>query len=338
MDLKFYVVADFRENFPSEVNTSIGHFNDHPSKQSILEIINEIKNLGYFCEYFGGIPELIHAIDNKQKFENAFFINLTDGLTQPYNRTQAPILLDILDVPFSGSNVLGTTLMCNKYYTKLALNEEPNIALPKDTLVSDYIPLNPNIIKNIGFPVIVKPNLGGSSIGIDSSSVCSNFTEVENKVKTLIPIYKELLIEHYIAGLDVTNFIIGNKDNFKINEVIINKLDSNSCFPIYGTDEKTNKKRVLCSGETEISSEILTKIKKNTETIFYKVNAFDIARVDYRLEFKTNIPYFLEINSAPRFSKTSEVGFIAEKFNISIKDIIKEYIISSLTRFNININ
>lgn len=48
-------------------------YNDHPSIKNINEILTAINSLGYDCDYFGGIPELINAIDTKRTFENCIF-------------------------------------------------------------------------------------------------------------------------------------------------------------------------------------------------------------------------------------------------------------------------
>ena len=109
--MKFLLICDFREglkNYASHTETNL--YNDHPSQKNIYEIIDSIRSLGYECEYFGGIPELIHAIESKQQFNNCIFLNFTDGMDQKYSRVQAPALLDILNVPYSGSGVFGARI------------------------------------------------------------------------------------------------------------------------------------------------------------------------------------------------------------------------------------
>lgn len=333
--MKFLVVADFRENFPSESESVLNIYNDHPSRENIFNIIEYIRELGYECEYFGGIPELISAVNNNQKFTDCFFINLTDGLTQPYNRTQAPVLLDILNVPFSGNGILGSTLMNNKYYTKISLNQNPNVLLPPDMLITEYIPLDEDLLEQIGFPVIIKPNLGGSSIDIDSSSVCTTIEETRQKINILLTKHKELIIEKYIYGIDITNFIIGNNKNYCINEIIVSELTTNNKFPVYGAVEKNKKLRKLYDGNLKLDKEILSNIYKTSDYVFSATEASDIARIDYRLENVTNKLYFLEINSAPRFSETSEIGFIAKQKKLHMRDIIYMYINTAINRYNI---
>lgn len=104
--MRYYLISDFREDYPSTLSEDNILFNDHPKRESIFEIIEIIQNLGYDCEYFGGIKDLINAVNSNMKFKDSFFINLTDGMSQEYARVQAPVLLEILNVPYSGSRCL----------------------------------------------------------------------------------------------------------------------------------------------------------------------------------------------------------------------------------------
>lgn len=117
--MKFWLICDYRENYTNYANLGTNTmYNDHPSIKNINEILTAINSLGYDCDYFGGIPELINAIDTKRTFENCIFLNFTDGMDQQYSRVQAPALLDILNVPYSGSGVFQSVIMNNKHFCK----------------------------------------------------------------------------------------------------------------------------------------------------------------------------------------------------------------------------
>lgn len=79
--MKFYLVSDFREDYPSALIDEGILFNDHPKRESVYDILEIIKGLGYDCVYFGGVKDLIKAVDLKQTFFDSFFINLTDGMS-----------------------------------------------------------------------------------------------------------------------------------------------------------------------------------------------------------------------------------------------------------------
>jgi D-alanine-D-alanine ligase len=331
--MKYYLLSDCRENFKNEYINNDNLYNDHPSKKNIDEVTNAIISNGYMCEYFGGIPELINAIEQNRTFENCCFINFTDGMEQQYSRVQAPILLDILNVPYSGSDVFPTTIMNNKHYCKLLL-KDINICMPKSFVINKKIQYNKSMISSWNYPIFVKPNCEGSSLGISNENVCHTEKELCYMINKIVNIFGEAIIEEYVSGIDLTNYIIGNQYNYSINDVIISELDNKSPFAVYGVDEKVNKLRTLYFNEEYLSYDVLNIIKTTSIKIFDFLGAKDICRIDYRYDYTKNNLYFLEANSAPRFSSTSEIGFIAQKRGFSFEQMVNIYLFVINKRIN----
>ena len=330
----YYVICDFRESFLSSIDSSKTSYNDHPERKNIEELLQAMQILGLDCEYFGGIPELIHAVDNKTELKNCCFINFTDGMIQPYSRTQAPLLLDILDVPYTGSDVFVVSLASNKHYCKLALSDCDFINIPKSILVSDNSPFSEEEISKIGYPIIIKPNTEGSSLGISQKNICHSFDDAINIIHSLKNNYHELIAEEYLHGIDVTNYMIGNFPNYKINDVIVSKLQNTSKYAVYGANEKRNRLRTLYFNTEYLSDEIVERIRESSIIIAKKLGLKDICRIDYRYNADTNKLYFIEVNTSPRFSTETEIGFIAQKRNLYFHDMVKLYLDSFCERFN----
>lgn len=329
--MKFYVVCDYRENFKNYSNKDGELYNDHPNQKNINEIISAVKSLGYDCDYFGGIPELIHAIDQKREFKNCLFLNLTDGMEQNYSRVQAPALLEIMNVPYSGSDVFPTVIMNNKHFCKQALQGN-DICMPESCIVNQFIPLDLHDLDSWSYPLFVKPNCEGSSLGISSKSVCHTKEEVEHIVNELLQSFDEIIIEEYVSGIDVTNYLIGNNETYYINDVITAELFDTTSYPVYDSKAKQNKLRTLFYNEEKIDSNTVKNIKMQSKKIAKIIGAKDICRIDYRLNVNTQKFTFIEINSAPRFSSTSEIGFIANKRGITFSHMVEYYLMSFLQR------
>ena len=330
--MKFLVVCDYRENFKDySCFSNPSSYNDHANQKNIEEIISGIRSLQYECEYFGGIPELIHAVDCLEKFEDCIFLNFSDGMEQNYSRIQAPALLDILNVPYSGSEVFPSALMNNKHFCKQALlNQE--ILMPKSCIVNKQIPLQTKELTNWKFPLFVKPNCEGSSLGISQSSVCHTIITLKQNVQNLLEEFDELIVEEFVQGVDVTNYLIGNTSDYPINEIVSAELFDNSPFAVYGAIEKQNKLRTLHYNDTFLQSDLVKRIKQQSVLIAQTIGARDICRIDYRVDVSNNTIFFIEINSAPRFSSSSEIGFIAEQRGVHFNDIIEIYLNTVLKR------
>lgn len=333
--MKYYLLCDCRDNFKNYINdANSSSYNDHPSSQNLQEILNSIQELGYDCEYFGGIPELVHVVDNLSKFEmnDCRFINFTDGMDQNYSRVQAPVLLDILGVPYSGSGVFASVLMNNKHYCKQVLIPY-NIPMPRSCVINKYIPLAKSMIQTWSYPIFIKPNCEGSSLGISEKNVCQTYREVCQMVTLLTEQYAEIILEEYVSGVDVTNYLIGNSGNYLTNDVIVAELFNSSPWAVYGMEEKRNKLRTLYFNNEKLDNTTLQKIQKMSVQIAQIIGVNDICRIDYRYDYNRNKLYFLEINSAPRFSSSSEIGFIARKRNLSFSAMLDKY----LSAFNLRV-
>lgn len=329
--MKYYLICDCRENFKNYTTLQNLSYNDHPSFNNVNEILNALKTLDYDCEYFGGIPEIIHAIDNHMVFPNCRFINFTDGMDQNYSRVQAPALLDILDVPYSGSGVFASVLMNNKHYCKQALLLD-DILMPRSCIVNQNLPFESSMIDTWTYPIFVKPNCEGSSIGISSQNVCHTYADLMQIVPDLLNKYREIILEEYIQGIDITNYLIGNPGNYLINDIIVAELYDHSPYAVYGIREKQQKLRKLFFNNEKIDDTICEKIKNTSVLIASTIGANDICRIDYKYNFQEKKYYFLEINSAPRFSSTSEIGFIAAKRGLTFAQILNMYMSAFIQR------
>ena len=322
--IKFKIVCDSRESFPHKQYDGI-LYSDHPRLKTIQEFQECIQYLGYDCEYFGGIYELIKACNHKYQNNDSIFINIGDGLDQHYSRVQAPILLELLNVKYTNSNPFVSALLSNKHYTKLAVQEY--VKTPYGILFYNDLPIPHRRIEKLTFPVIVKPNTEGSSVGITQQSVCNSPEKVEQQIRKMREEFQEILIEEYIPGYEVTNLIFGNKNNLIMNEVIAFSVNNSLFFEkeILGFKEKILKKRQLLPATQILNDDIIKKIKQTSALLMKELNIWAVARFDYRIT-QDNTIILLEINSAPRLSKTTELGFIANQYQTSYESLVNLYL------------
>ena len=318
------ILCDYQENFESK--SKDGHINDHQTKETFLEIESSIKSLGYSCAIFGGVPELLEAQSKKINYEDKIFLNLSDGLNQQYSRVQIPILCDILGMKYSGGNPFTVALTSNKFYSKLAV-EKMGIPVPKGILVTKNNLPDKRTLKAITYPVIIKPNCEGSSVGIDSSSVCYDSEQMHVKLCQMLKLFPEIIVEEFIFGYDITNFIIGNPKEFRINQTLI-ALHNNIVIKdnaIMSISDYVNLNNSYEDAKNYISNKANKKIMEYTETIVAKLNIFDIARIDYRVTGSGEI-YFLEVNTVPAIHKRTQAGAVCKTIGISFEEFLDIFI------------
>ncbi|MBD5111301.1 MAG: ATP-grasp domain-containing protein [Ruminococcaceae bacterium] len=321
---KLYIICDYREKFPS---LTVGNktYNDHISKQSMINLINTINSIGYEAEYFGGVEDLIKSYSQKRIMPEGVYINLNDGLSEKHKRGQTPMLLEMLNVPYSGSDPFHTLLVSDKYFTNLCLRQK-NIQCPDSVMISSQEDFSQ--IHNLRFPVIAKPNCEGSSIGITSSCFCPDFKTAKIKTQDLLKDFDEVLVQEYIAGYEITDLIIRQKGT---NNILFNQPLSiayqNQLFlsnEIFGIFEKSSNIRKYYLAEQNFSNTVTDNVKIITEQIALALNLNNFIRVDYRIN--DNGIFFIEANTNPAFGTTSDVGKCCELLNVTFESFVKLYI------------
>lgn len=335
--LKIFLLGEYREQFESKIEGL--KFNAHPSLSSIQNIVDACKEKNMHCEYFGGVIDLVKAIDLKQKFdEDTIFINFSDGLEQDYCRLQAPVLLELLNVKYTGSSPFPVALMNNKHHTKIAVKNLllSNLNMPEDFFINRNSVIDKYLFQKLKFPIIIKPNNDGFSLGITSESIINESVEKAIiQIQKLQNEYDEIIVEEYIPGMDVSVFMLGNKDNILINDVIAYKTNHKLFQDKEARDiyNKANKLSQKLDARKVLSEDIILTLQNLSKDIFNGLNARDIARIDYRIT-KSGQVYFLEINSCPILSKESDLKIVCEISNISYSDFIELYIKTAYNRYD----
>ena len=222
-------------------------------------------------------------------------------------------VLDMLGQPFTGTGPLGTALRQDKVVTKKLLKFH-------DVPYPNSITFDKNDIEFAGrmrFPLFVKPLSGDASMGIDDSSLVTEYSKlveridfIQNKLK--LP----ALVEEYIEGREFYVSILGNSpvEVLPVMELDFTKLPSE--FPkIYGSEAKSDESSVQYNAvnaivATELSPETRARIVNVGREAAYALKVRDYARVDIRLT-EDGKPVVMEVNANPYLERTSAFALAA---------------------------
>ena len=206
------------------------------------------------------------------------------------------------------SGAISSALCFNKRLLKYFLKKELNILSPKEIL-------NKNKIK---FPVISKPNWGGSSKGIKFLNNMKELTKTINNHQNLI--------EEIIYGKELTVTVIEN--NNKIMSLGVTEIEFKSQHYDYIAKYTKNKSfHFLPARISKLQYDFLMKISKK---IFRVCGCKGIARLDFIMSQKNRKIYFLEINTHPGLTKLSLAPEQANYQRLSYLDLLKKILRSSL--------
>ena len=228
--------------------------------------------------------------------------NFAEGLVGVNRESHIPALLEMLQIPYSGSDALTLGICLDKSRAKeiLTYHKIPNAKFLVANQLEDIADTH------FDFPLIVKPISEGSSKGIFSSSFVKNTQELEDEVRRILFTYNQpALIEEFLSGREFTVAVLGNGDEIEVLPIIEIRYEDfpEDVVPLYSyeakwiLDTKENNFDVF-KCPAKIDSKLEDKIKETVLRTYNVLRCKDWSRIDVRLD-KNGIPNIIEINPLP---------------------------------------
>ncbi|WP_018617215.1 D-alanine--D-alanine ligase [Segetibacter koreensis] len=215
-----------------------------------------------------------------------------DGKLQGY--------FDMLKIPYTSCNAATSALTFNKRYT-VAVAAFGGISVAKSLLIFKHSPVAASVIlEQLQLPVFVKPNNGGSSIGM---SKVTKPEELEGALQKAFNEDDQVLVEEFIKGREFTIGVFKNNGNIitlPITEVISKKdfFDYEAKYVAGMSEEIT---------PAAVDEAIAEKIRNKAKLAYQLLNCRGVVRIDFIFNEVEQQPYMLEINTVPGQSEASIV-------------------------------
>lgn len=223
---------------------------------------------------------------------------------------------DLLGISYNSSGVLESALTFNKNWCNRFLSTY-GIKVPQSVVF--YKSENNELLsKEVQFPCFVKPNNGGSSIGVKKAN---NLKELESALETAFIHDTEVIVEEFIEGREFSCGILKNNEDLKVmplTEIIVNTefFDYEQKYSENGATEITPAK--LTSQESLTCQRIVKKV-------FNLLRLKKVARIDFIL--KNGIFYLIEVNTIPGMSPKSILPQQAAHLGISFNALVNDYLL-----------
>jgi len=282
------------------------------------------------------------AFSKLKELKPDIVFNFAEGLIGVNRESHIPAMLEMLQIPYLGSDPLTLGICLDKSRAKeiLTYHKIPNAKF----LVADNIK---DITKvNFGFPLIVKPISEGSSKGIFSSSLVKNTKELEDEVNRIVSSYNQsALIEEFLPGREFTVAVLGNGNDAQVLPIIEIRYDDfpKDVLPLYSyeakwiLDTKENKFDVFeCPANLDKNLE--EQIKDIVLRTYNILKCRDWSRIDVRLD-KNNVPNIIEINPLPGImpdpNENSSFPKAARAAGMDFNQLIQSALYSAAKRYNL---
>lgn len=225
-------------------------------------------------------------------------------------------VLETMNIPYSGCGVLCSAICMNKGLTKrlvksIGINTAPWIT------VKSKENINYEELKEIGYPVFIKPNNGGSSI---ATFFIKREDDVEEAVIKALNYDDEVIIEQYVEGQEITSFVL-NGEVFPTVVIKANKgefFDYKSKYEENGADEEASF----------LENDLQERINSISKEVWDILGCKSYARID--MIISNNIPYVLEVNTLPGMTTASLIPKSAEARGYNFSELLDKIIEYSL--------
>jgi len=242
------------------------------------------------------------AYERLRAMKPTFVFNIAEGLYGVSREAQIPAMLELLQIPYLGSDPLTLALCLDKGRTKEVLayhgvRTAPFVSVSTMEELEDA---------RVRFPLIVKPLHEGSSKGIYNACVVRNSEELEREAGTIIGTYHEpVLVEEFLEGREFTVAIMGNGTALTvlpIVEISFAALPA-GMNPIYSYEAKWVWDRAedpleIFSCPAHIPDALAGEIEALCKRTYQVLRCRDWSRIDVRCDAEGR-PHILEVNPLP---------------------------------------
>ncbi|OGC95203.1 MAG: hypothetical protein A2W25_02020 [candidate division Zixibacteria bacterium RBG_16_53_22] len=233
-------------------------------------------------------------------------------------------VLDILGIPYTGSGVLASSLAMDKHIAKKIFIASgvptPEYIVLATSEIRDEQSLIKQIRETVGFPVVVKPNDQGSSVGLDISFEPETLFQIVQRAAE----YSDLLLfEKFIPGRELTVAVLDDQP------LPVVEMRPHDGFYDYRHKYTAGMTDYLCPAP--LTEEQTRRIQVLGLAAFKALKCEGYARVDFRMSPEDKF-FCLEVNTLPGMTATSLVPKAAKAMGIEFPQLLEKIALSALKR------
>ena len=241
------------------------------------------------------------AFEKFRRIRPDIVFNMAEGLYGESRESQIPAMLEMLRIPYTGSDPLVLAICLDK-------------ATTKEVLSYHGIPNSPfAVIRNLKskaavppLPLIVKPLSEGSSKGVTNAALVRTREALREQIEFVLTQYHQpALVERFLPGREFTVALLGNANEIRILPIVEIQFQELPAHinPIYSFEAKwiwdtVEKPLEIFACPAKISPALRKRIEQVCRAAFSALRVRDWCRIDVRLDEK-GVPHILELNPLP---------------------------------------
>lgn len=298
-------------------------FDSRTTVDAIAEAVRELGHEPVLLEATRELPSLLPSA----RIDVAF--NIAEGFTGRSREAQVPALLELLEIPYTGSDPACLALCLDKGLAKRVASLA-GVPTPAWTSMRGH----ERLPDAVGFPAVVKPVAEGSSKGVVGNSVVHDEAELRAAVRQIVARYDQpALVEAYLPGREFTVGLLGEKRPRVLPAMEIVFTDRSVSHPVYSYGhKKETESGVRFEVPAQVDEALGRELARVARRAFEALGCRDVARVDLRLDGQGRVQ-FIECNPLPGLSPGfSDLCVVAEAAGLRYHELIGTILEPALRR------
>jgi D-alanine-D-alanine ligase len=209
---------------------------------------------------------------------------------------------DLLGIPYTTCDQLTSAITMNKGYTKAIVQTIPELQVARSMQLFEQDPAAASRIQDeLQLPLFIKPNNGGSSIGMSKVKTLEELPEALDKA---FAEDAQVLVEEFVSGREFSVGIF--KANGQVTVLPATEIVSSREFFDYEAKYVPGVCEEITPGR--MNSEEVARVERIAKKVYAVLNCKGAVRIDYFLQEDTGAFYFIEINTVPGQTETSLIS------------------------------
>ncbi len=227
---------------------------------------------------------------------------------------------DMIGLPYTTCDALTSSITMNKGYTKAIVQDIPELFVASSLQLFKNSEENASeVLKELSLPLFVKPNNGGSSIGMTK---VKEPHELQEALEKAFAEDAQVLVEEFVSGREFSIGVYRAKGRTTVlpaTEIVSSKefFDFEAKYSAGVTEEITPGR---------MSEEEVNRVNRIIPQVYQKLNCKGAVRIDYFLEHETGKFFFIEINTVPGQTETSLISQQVRAIGMTAKQFYTELI------------
>ncbi|MCA9781029.1 MAG: ATP-grasp domain-containing protein, partial [Candidatus Eremiobacteraeota bacterium] len=319
--LRVGVIHNLKRAQASDMDDSEAEFDSQATVDALCKAVEAAGHRAVALEARPELPSQLADID--------VAFNIAEGRHGRYRESQIPALLELLDIPFTGSEA-GSLAVCHDKALAKRLVAQAGVGTARFQVMSSP---RASLEKGMEFPLLVKPVAEGSSKGVALRSVVTDEDSLREVVSELVEKYEQpALVEEFLSGREFTVGILGDR-KLKVLPIMEIEFHDGSEHPIYSFDNKQgDDSLVKFQVPAKVEAKLQKRLEQSAKAAFRALGCRDVARIDFRLDSQGEVN-FIECNPLPGLTPGfSDLCVIAKSAGLEYEDLVAQILAPAIRR------